>query len=438
MGHAVNSERAYRLLRQQMDHNVSGVPETPAIMSILKLLYSPEEAELARQLPTHPKALTDLAKRLTVPEDELQDKLTELARRGLVLDIERKGQRYYALPPVLGGIFEFVLMRTRDDLPVEELSRLFDEYMNGEEVFPRAAYAGETQFARAFVHEEALPPDDHTEILDWERVTKIIETASCISIALCPCRHKNGHLGKACGAPVRTCISLNGGAETMIHSGIAERIDAKEALRIVEECKAAGLAQCGDNVQRHVTFLCNCCGCCCTMIHAMRTFNLSHAIISSNWIAECDSRECKACGECVKACPLGAITIKSGGEGRQSPESGLTARSPFEGGQGGCAQVDDSLCLGCGVCCTTCKSGGIRMKPREQRVLTPENVFHKTVRMAIERGKLADLLFEDPERLSHRALGGILRVLEKTPPWKAAMAVKPLRSAFLSGLLRLQ
>jgi hypothetical protein len=39
-------------------------------------------------------------------------------------------------------------MRTRDDLPVEELSRLFDEYMNGEEVFPRAAYAGETQFAR--------------------------------------------------------------------------------------------------------------------------------------------------------------------------------------------------------------------------------------------------------------------------------------------------
>jgi hypothetical protein len=78
------------------------------------------------------------------------------------------------------------------------------------------------------------------------------------------------------------------------------------------------------------------------------------------------------------------------------------------------------------------------MKPREQRVLTPENVFHKTVRMAIERGKSADLLFEDPKRLSHRALGGILRVLEKTPPWKAAMAVQPLRSVFFGGIIRLK
>ena len=419
VGHVVNPEREYRLLRQQMDHNVSGVPETPTILKILKLLYSPEEAELARQLPTRPVALPELARRVGMPEDELRDKMTDLARRGLALDVEKKGQCYYALPPVLGGIFEFVFMRPRDDFPMEELARLFDEYMNREEAFSLAAYAGETQFARAFVHEEAVLEGDHTEILDWERVSKIIETASCISIALCPCRHKNGHLGKACDAPQRTCISLNGGAEMMIHSGISERIDAREALRIVDECKSAGLAQCGDNVKRGVTFICNCCGCCCTMVQAIRTFNLGHAIVSSNWIAEGDSRECTGCGRCAGACPAAAIAMQDG-SGRRYP------------------LLDESLCLGCGVCSTTCKSGAIRMKARDRRVFTPETAFDKTVRMAIERGNLADLLFEDPERHSHRALARILRILEKTPPWKAAMAVKPLRSAFLNAMLKRQ
>ena len=56
--------------------------------------------------------------------------------------------------------------------------------------------------------------------------------------------------------------------------------------------------------------------------------------------------------------------------------------------------------------------------------------------MAIERGKLANLLFNDPDKLSHRALGRMMNILEKSPPFKAAMAVQPLRSAFMNALVR--
>jgi hypothetical protein len=55
--------------------------------------------------------------------------------------------------------------------------------------------------------------------------------------------------------------------------------------------------------------------------------------------------------------------------------------------------------------------------------------------MAIERGKLASLIFDDPAKLSHRALGRIIGVLEKSPPFKAAMAIKPLKSAFLTAMV---
>ncbi|UCD27660.1 MAG: 4Fe-4S ferredoxin, partial [Planctomycetota bacterium] len=46
-------------------------------------------------------------------------------------------------------------------------------------------------------------------------------------------------------------------------------------------------------------------------------------------------------------------------------------------------------------------------------------------------GKLSDLIFDDPQRLSHRALWRIFKLLEKSPPYKVLMAIRPLRSAFL-------
>jgi len=100
------------------------------------------------------------------------------------------------------------------------------------------------------------------------------------------------------------------------------------------------------------------------------------------------------------------------------------------------AVCDETLCLGCGVCYSACKFGGILMKPRAQRVFIPETCFDQIVVMAIERGKLANLLFEDPDRLSHRALRRIVNILEKSPPFKAAMAIKPLKSVFLSTVVK--
>ena len=57
------------------------------------------------------------------------------------------------------------------------------------------------------------------------------------------------------------------------------------------------------------------------------------------------------------------------------------------------------------------------------------------VAMAIERGKLAELILDNTEGWSYRALGRVIQVLEITPPYKAARAVKPLRSVFLSGVV---
>ncbi len=421
MGHMVNPDRQYRLLQQRLNRTATGAPESPTFMKILRLLFSPEEAELARRVPGTPTSLEVLSRKLNVPQDKLGEKMMEMARRGVIVDLEYGGQRYFSLPPVVIGFFEFTFMRTRDDMPMSELARLFDEYFHQNDRFAHSAFQGETQMGRRLVREEALPEGDHTEILDWERASYIIQSASAIGVSLCPCRHELSHLGEACDKPQEVCLSLNYAAESLLRSGIARPLTTAEGMRLLEACKEAGLAQTGDNVQRKVSYICNCCGCCCGMVRAIKTYGIRNAIVTSNWLMEVDLAKCNGCGRCAGVCPTDAITIVEEREGGKKRRWAVR---------------EEELCLGCGVCYSACKFGGITMRSRSQRVYTPESVFDREVMMAIERGKLANLIFESGEKLTHRALGRVIGVLEKSPPFKAAMAIKPFRSAFLSTMVK--
>ncbi len=421
MGHSINPDRSYRLLQKRLDRNVTGAPYSPTFMKILALLFSPEEAELARFIPSRPTRLKSLAGGLDMSEEELGGKLGEMARRGVMVDLEIKGERYFFLPPIVIGFFEFTFMRTRDDVPLAELAKLFDQYMRENDRFARAVFDGDTQIGRTLVHEEALSESDYTEILDWERASRLVDSASTVAVGICQCRHKASHLGTVCDAPQRNCLSLNYAAANLVRNGTAEKITNHEGLRILEESKQAGLAQTGDNVQRNVTYICNCCGCCCEMIQAIRMFDIRNAIVTSNWRMEVDTDKCRGCGLCVGACPVDAIELVEQGDGASQSQT---------------AQCDETLCLGCGVCYSACRFGAISMTSRPQRVYTPETAFDRIASMAIERGKLANVIFDDPTRLSYRAFGRLMGLLENSPPFKAAMAIKPLRSKFLETVVK--
>jgi len=99
------------------------------------------------------------------------------------------------------------------------------------------------------------------------------------------------------------------------------------------------------------------------------------------------------------------------------------------------ARVDSDLCLGCGVCVRACRTKSLALARRGERVISPVNSTHRAVLMAIERGTLAHLVFDNQAHLSHRAMAAVLGVILKLPPLKQTLASRQMKSRYLAKLL---
>ena len=99
------------------------------------------------------------------------------------------------------------------------------------------------------------------------------------------------------------------------------------------------------------------------------------------------------------------------------------------------ARLTEDICLGCAVCVRACTRNSIILKSKPARVLTPLNGTHRAVVMAIERGNLQNLIFDNQVLWSHRALAGVLGVILKLPPAKQILASRQVKSRYLEKLI---
>lgn len=412
----------YANLVDRLNKFPQGAPPSELLNKILKILFSEKEAELVSLLPIKPFNAEKAAKIWKMDLCSAQKTLDELAGRAILVDIESNGKSIYTLPPPMAGFFEFSMMRLRDDIDQKKLAELFYQYLNVEEDFITNLFTrGDTQLGRTFVNETALSAENTIHVLDYERTSNVIETASHLAVGICYCRHKMDHLGKACDAPKGICMTFNSSAESLIKYGHARKIDRSEAHDLIQSAYESNLVQFGENVQNDINFICNCCGCCCEAMVAARKFAYLNPVHTTNFIPVIDDNECNGCGKCVNVCPVEAMTLVSANNPNY-PKMKL-------------AKLNEERCLGCGVCKRVCNEGAIFLESRPNRVLTPVNGTHRVVLMAIERGQLQNLIFDNRVLFSHRALAGVLGVILKLPPIKQIMASEQMKSRYLQNLL---
>lgn len=410
MGHITS--KSYQKLQSRLDKHPQGAPESESLFKILEILFTESEAETLSKLPLVFFTALEASKRLEKSVTETKIILNTLADKGILMDVRKNNYQLYILAPTMAGFFEFSLMRTDGLFNRKILSELFYKYINEEDQFIKKALQQKTPIGRTFVHEDQIQEKSKSEILEYEKASHIIDSATCITVGDCYCRHKMEHLGKSCKAPQDVCLTFNQAAESLSKHRIAKEISKKEAHDILDKCVKLGLVQIGDNVQDGVNWICNCCGCCCEALTAYVRVGYTDKI-NSNYFAKIDTALCTKCGIYQNKCPVKII---------KSIDGSLS--------------LDPKNCLGCGVCTRFCPQKAISLIRRKNDMFVPQNSFERILLNAIERGKLQNYIFDNFDLWTNEVLRHLLKALLALTPLNFALANKQLKSRFLKAITK--
>jgi ferredoxin len=419
MNHEVE-KNIYRRLGQKIDSLTVKAPWNETFYSILKELYTVEEAEIIVNMPYSLSNLERIARATRVNRTRLSGILENLGKKGLIIDVwnDNEGQFYYMPSPLLIGIFEFTMMRTGDIPNQKECAKLFNEYF---ESLYQANFSHNEHVSvlRVIPVEETIRPGDSIEFFDYERASSIVENSHRFAIGLCSCRNeKSLNNEKKCDAPLNNCSPLGIGADYAIRHNLAREVSKTEMLENFARSKELGLVFCAENTQKNPTVICHCCKCCCNFLAGLNRFGFVNSAVTSNFISRIDESKCKGCGKCVDICPVNAISL-------------IPAHDPQKP-KGKKGQVDIKMCVGCGVCFSKCATNAIEMINRGSRVIHPETTFERIMLLSLERGNLQNQIFDNPHSITQQFMRAFIGGFLSLQPVKRALMSDMLRSSFLN------
>ena len=276
MSHATITDSSYGALAERLNRLPQGAPPSELLFRILRLLFSEREAALVALLPIRPFTVRAAARAWGMREAEARTVLDELASRALLLDMEGPNGTLYILPPPMAGFFEFSMMRVRGDIDQKLLARaVLPVHQRRGRLHHRPVHGGETQLGRVFVNEPALerraqaaarsPHGRQRPRPGLRARQRGHRDRQHIGVGLCYCRHK---MAASWVAPATRrmdiCMTFNGTADSLDPPRLRPPGGPwPRAWTCSPEAYDANLVQFGENVQRDVNFICNCCGCCC-------------------------------------------------------------------------------------------------------------------------------------------------------------------------------
>lgn len=336
----------YGKLARHLDSLPGGFPasETGVELRLLKRLFTPEEAELAVYLTLEQEEASAIADRAGIEPTEVAERLSRMARKGLIFSIENEGQlTLYQATPWIVGIYEFQVNRLDEDFAKD-----FNEHT--------AIRIKDPRLKKVIPQVRTIPVgrsiQHDLEILPYEKVEDLVKAQQSFAVAPCICRRKADILGNGCEAPRESCLMFGKWADYYVRNGQGRAIDQGEVMDILLRADEANLVLQPSN-SIDIAFVCACCGCCCGVLANLKRHPRPSERVANAFIAKAEPEICEACGVCMERCQMDALELVDDQ-----------------------VVLDSDRCIGCGLCVSTCPTGALTLtrKPLRPQVRIPETL----------------------------------------------------------------
>jgi Pyruvate/2-oxoacid:ferredoxin oxidoreductase delta subunit len=340
-------QNPYNRLATHLEHLTMGYPYTEELIDLLKEMFSPTEAQVALAIPNDlaPLAvsgLENIAARTDLPMSAVAEALESMAARNILYSAPtHDGATGYALLQVGYGLPQTFFWGGRQDDTAKKMAKLVLNYFKIP--ITQKIYGGVR--TKSFKYSPAnmsieIPMQG---VMPNEQVGPIVDAATKIAVAHCPCRMSAKILGRSdCPHSLEVCVKYDEMAEFVIDKGLAREISKDEAHQIMENSEKEGLVHMVDNAQGQIKHTCNCCGHYCWNVGIIRRRKIPRdQLMAVYFIRETELDECIGCGACADICPVDAVI--------------MVEDKP---------RVDQDWCIGCGVCAIQCPADVISIKRR--------------------------------------------------------------------------
>ena len=363
----------YERLREHLDRLPGGYPATESGVEIriLKSLFTPEDAELAMQMGLKLEPAKAVAERIGRPVDETEERLQDLARKGLIFSIET-GDRppAFIASQFVVGIWEYQVNKLNPD---------FIDAAN--EYFPILAKEAFTPLPQLRTIPVGKSVEAGLTVLDYERAEALIDKQKKFLVAPCICRREHQMMGGGCDKLLEACLVFGWGVDFYQRNGLGRVIDKEEALAILKKAEEDGLVLQPGNSEE-INNICCCCGDCCQVLLHLKKQPKPGLAAYTPFVIQADQEACIGCEICVDRCQMDALSMEDG-----------------------VVKVETDRCIGCGLCVTTCSGEALSLvrKPEDMQHRVPKNTVEAFMMRAQARAAArADL---ESKVLRHKDLG---------------------------------